>query len=293
MERAKEIVILSGKGGTGKTTLTGSLSKLLENKVICDADVDAADMFLLLKPRIEKETPFKGKSIAVIDHERCVNCSICQQVCRFDAVYVEDGNYEIDPYSCDGCTYCKLACPADAITMEQQVVGEWFVSDTDYGSMVHARLKPGSENSGNLVTMVKVQAHNIARAEGIPYILIDGPPGIGCPVTSALSGATLAVVVTEPTFSGMHDLERVYDLSRHFEVPVAIVINKYDLNPENSIKIEYLAKEKDVPVIGKIPFEKCIVEAISKNLTPIDFCDNLKPIFSQILDRIISLINAK
>ncbi len=290
MNRAKEIVILSGKGGTGKTTLTGSLSKLLKNKVICDADVDAADMFLLLNPYVKKTTPFKGKFVAVINRDKCVNCSICKQVCRFDAVYVEDENYEIDPYSCDGCTYCKLACPADAITMEQQVVGDWFVSDTDYGTMVHAKLKPGAENSGNLVTMVKVQAHNIAREHSIPYILIDGPPGIGCPVTSALSGATLAVVVTEPTFSGMHDLDRVYDLSRHFEVPVAIVINKYDLNLENSRRIEQLAEEKSIPILGKIPFERCVVEAISQNLTPVDFCDNLKPTFKEILDRIISLL---
>ncbi len=290
MERAKEIVVLSGKGGTGKTTLTGSLSKLLREKIICDADVDAADMFLLLAPRVKKNTPFKGKFVAVIDHDRCVNCSICQQVCRFDAVYVEDGNYEIDSYSCDGCTYCKLACPADAITMEQQVVGDWFVSETEYGTMVHAKLKPGAENSGNLVTMVKVQAHNIARERSIPYILVDGPPGIGCPVTSALSGANLAVVVTEPTFSGMHDLERVYDLCRHFEVPVAIVINKYDLNRDNSRKIESLAIEKNIPVIGKIPFDRCVIEAISNNLTPVDFCDSLKPIFGEILDRIISLL---
>ncbi len=290
MSRAKEIVIVSGKGGTGKTTLTGSLSKLLENKVICDADVDAADMFLLLQPQVKKTTPFKGKSIAVIDHDKCVNCSICQKVCRFDAVYVEDGNYEIDPYSCDGCTYCKLACPTDAITMEQQTVGKWFVSSTDYGEMIHAKLTPGAENSGNLVTMVKVQAHNIAREKKIPYVLVDGPPGIGCPVTSALSGASLAIVVTEPTFSGMHDLERVHDLTKHFNVSSAIVINKFDLNIENAEEIERLAKQRDIPVIGKIPFDSCIVEAITNNLTPVDVCDELKPLFSDILDRALSLV---
>ncbi len=293
MKRAKELVIISGKGGTGKTTLSGSLVRLLgkNEKVICDSDVDAADMFLLFEPETEREEDFRGKSIAVINYDKCVDCGICQKVCRFDAVALEDGKYQINPYSCDGCTYCMLACPAKAISMEQQVVGKWFISNTDSGSMVHARLKPGAENSGNLVTMVKHQSHLLAEENGISLILIDGPPGIGCPVTSAISGANLAVIVTEPTFSGIHDLERVLGVTGHFQVSSAIVINKYDMNEKNSRDIERFAKEKDIPLLGKIPLSTCVMDAITRNKTPVDSCPDIKSIMEDILGKIKKLMD--
>ncbi len=281
----KEILIISGKGGTGKTTLTASLAKYMKSKVICDADVDAADMFLLLKPNVRKKMNFKGKSVAIIDQDKCTSCDQCRKQCRFNAIDVENGNYTVNPYSCDGCTLCTLVCPANAIRMEQMVVGEWYISQTESGKMVHARLYPGAENSGNLVTMVKRQAHILAEEEGSEYVIVDGPPGIGCPVTSALSGANLAIIVTEPTFSGIHDLERVYEIAEHFKVPVWIVINKYDLNTENSKKIEKFASGKGIDVIEKIPFSKCIIDSVVKGEIPADNCEELKKVVEKLTDK--------
>ncbi|RKX83850.1 MAG: (4Fe-4S)-binding protein [Spirochaetes bacterium] len=285
-----EVVIISGKGGTGKTTLTSSLAELIPDKVICDADVDAADMFLILKPELIKENPFKGKSIAIINQDKCVSCGICEKVCRFNAVDAEETDekikYTVNPYSCDGCTFCALACPAKAINMEQQTVGDWFISKTEAGTLIHAKLKPGAENSGNLVTMVKHQAHLKAKEEGLNFILVDGPPGIGCPVTSAISGASLAIIVTEPTFSGIHDLERVYDLSLHFKVPAAVVINKYDLNRENTLHIESYAKEKGIKIIGKIPFSPCVVDSIAEAKTPMTKCPEIAKTINNIYKEI-------
>ena len=293
MSSVKEIVILSGKGGTGKTTLASTLSKLFENKVIADADVDAADMFIMLKPKKEKVVPFKGKSIAIIDYEKCTSCGVCQSLCRFDAISYENEKYVISPYLCDGCTLCELACPVNAISMEQQTVGEWYVSNTEHGKMVHSKLYPGAENSGNLVTMVKHQAQLLAKENRNDYVVIDGPPGIGCPVTSSLSGASLAVLVTEPTFSGIHDLKRVYKVAKHFNVASAIVINKYDLNEENVKLIEQFACDEKIPVIGKIPFNKAIVDAQVSLKTPIDLEDDiLKEPFIEIYKNILKLLEA-
>ena len=280
----KEILIISGKGGTGKTTLTASVAKYMSKKVICDADVDAADMFLLMKPEIKKKMAFKGKSVAIINNELCTSCDLCRKRCRFDAIDVVDGNYTINPYSCDGCTLCTLVCPANAIKMEQMTVGEWYVSQTEYGKMVHAKLFPGAENSGNLVTMVKRQAHMLAEEENAEFVIVDGPPGIGCPVTSALSGANIAIIVTEPTFSGIHDLERVYETAIHFKTTVWIVINKYDLNLKNSEKIEKFAREKGIDVVKKIPFSKCIIDSVVRGEIPADNCPELRVVVENLIN---------
>ncbi len=293
MKRAKEIVILSGKGGTGKTTLAATLSKLFNNKVIVDADVDAADMFILLKPEKKRIEDFKGKSIAIIRQEKCTKCGICKKLCRFDAISFDDNQYKINPYLCDGCTLCEIACPVDAIYMEQQVVGQWYISDTEYGNMVHSTLYPGAENSGNLVTMVKHQAQLVAQDNNVKYLVVDGPPGIGCPVTSSLSGATLSILVTEPTYSGIHDLKRVYEISKHFKVPATIVINKYDLNIDHSKEIEEFAKDNNITIIGKIPFDKSIVEAQINLKTPYEYeycSQEIKKEFFQIYLNIVKIL---
>ncbi len=287
MNKPKEIVVLSGKGGTGKTTITSSLAETIRNKIIADADVDAANMYILMDPENIKGEDFKGKSIAEIDGNGCINCGICQNLCRFDAVDIINGQYKIDPLSCDGCTLCALGCPENVIEMKQQIVGRWFTSDTKYGNFIYARLHPGAENSGNLVTMVKHQAKLIAETKQSEFILVDGPPGIGCPVTSALSGADYAVLVTEPSMSGISDLERIVKLSDHFNVKSGIVINKFDINSDNCKKIEKFAKDNNIEILGKVPHSFCIIKEISKKNIPLGKCEDLKKPLMEIHEKIM------
>ncbi len=294
MNRAKELVIISGKGGTGKTTLTASFVKIIDKKVIVDADVDASDLFILLEPKLKSKTQFKGKAVAHIDQEKCTRCGLCEQYCRFDAIHRDENeDFRVNAYKCDGCYLCTYVCPVSAISMVPQIVGEWYLSETKYGEMVHARLNPGDENSGNLVTMVKHQAQIIVGEKGINRIVIDGPPGVGCPVISALSGATAAIIVTEPTLSGMHDLDRILQLTKQFNVIPEIVINKATLNPENVSKIEKFAKEKGVEIIGRIPFDKCIVDKLSEKKTPLDGegCEDVKREILSVAERILPLLD--
>ncbi len=283
MERIKELVVLSGKGGTGKTTLTSSLSKIINDKVIVDADVDASDMFILLKPRVLKKEIFRGKSVAFIHQDKCVHCGLCEQHCRFDAIHKNsEGQFIVNEFKCDGCELCVYVCPVGAITMEQGIVGEWYLSETDFGPMVHARLNPGDENSGNLVTMVKHQAQIVAKEKGLNKIIIDGPPGTGCPVISALSGATATIIVTEPTLSGMHDLDRILKVANQFKVLPKIVINKYDLNNDNVKKIEEFARENNVEIIGRIPFDHCVIDALINEKTPVDGGEECRKVKDEI-----------
>ena len=269
--RANEIVILSGKGGTGKTTLSASLAKLIKNKIIVDADVDASDLFILLNPALIRNEKFRGKSVAKIDQEKCTHCGLCEKYCRFDAIHQnEEGNFVVNFFKCDGCALCTYVCPVSAIKMNQEIVGEWYVSSTEFGDLVHARLIPGAENSGNLVTMVKHQAQLLANDKNVSRIIIDGPPGTGCPVISSLSGAKYAVIVTEPTLSGMHDLDRILKIAKQFKVIPKIVINKSTLNKDNVNSIEEFAARNDVEIIGRIPFDRCVVENLERKLTPID-----------------------
>ncbi len=267
----KEVVVLSGKGGTGKTSIVGSLAALAASKVMADCDVDAADLHLLLQPSVLSETEFRSGQIASIDAEKCTQCGLCQDLCRFDAI----SDFTVDPIACEGCGFCYQICPVDAVTMREAVSGKWLISDTRYGPLVNARLGIAEENSGKLVALVRKEASGIARRDGLNYIISDGPPGIGCPVISSLSGANLAVLVTEPTLSGMHDLERITQVCQHFDVPVLVCINKYDLNEENSRQIENYCLSQGVEVVAMIPFDNAVTEAIVKGLPVVEYSDGL------------------
>jgi MinD superfamily P-loop ATPase len=265
----QEIVMLSGKGGTGKTSIVGSLAALAERKVLADCDVDAADLHLLLSPSVKQETEFWSGQVAGIDTEKCTQCGLCQELCRFDAI----SDYTVDPVSCEGCGFCSRICPAEAISMLENLAGHWFISETKYGPLVHARLGIAQENSGKLVAQVRQQARQIAEREGLDYIISDGPPGIGCPVISSLSGASLALLVTEPTLSGIHDLERVLGVCRHFGIPAVACINKYDLNEENTRQIEEHCAGEGVKVVARIPFDNAITEALVHGVPVVEYCD--------------------
>jgi MinD superfamily P-loop ATPase len=289
----KEIVVISGKGGTGKTTVAASLADIIPDKIVVDADVDAANMHILMKPENIDETDFTGKSIARIDTEKCTGCDRCADLCRFNAVRVGNCYNTVDPYSCDGCGLCKLACPVNAVEMEEQVVGKWFTSQTEFGDFIFARLIPGAENSGDLVAKVKKQAKLAAKENDIDTLLIDGPPGIGCPVIASISGAHLALIVTEPTYSAISDLQRVLDLTRHFNVTTAVVINRFDINPDNTARIESFAAEKGIPVIARIPHSRCIMEEISQSRLPSRKCKSLAEPVETIYGYIKKTINNK
>ncbi len=264
----RQITVISGKGGTGKTSITSALVTLEKRKVIADCDVDAPDLHLILHPEVKDSGDFYGGVRAAKDDDKCIDCGLCRQVCRFDAV---DEQFNIDPFKCDGCGFCAYVCPTKAIEMKENLSGHWYLSETEYGPMVHAKLDIGEENSGKLVTVVRNMARNIAEKEGYPYVIIDGPPGIGCPVTSAITGVDAVLIVTEPTMSGIHDMERVLSVARHFGARPFVLINKYDLNEEMTEKIENYCKEQDVPVVGKIAFDREMTDAMVQGKSIIQY----------------------
>ncbi len=264
----KQLVILSGKGGTGKTSVAAAFAHLAAegnppvNAVLADADVDAANLELVLAPRLMAEYDFWGGQVAIINPEDCINCDDCVQVCRFDAIYESERTHTVDPIACDGCKACVYQCPEEAIHMEEQMAGRWFRSESRYGPLFHAALHPAQENSGKLVTLVKQQARLLAMDEERETIIVDGPPGIGCPVISALSGADLTVIVTEPTAAGIHDMARVLDTAEHFGIEALVCINKADLHPEGTQEIVAFCQEREVEVAGLIPFDSTVTEAM-------------------------------
>jgi MinD superfamily P-loop ATPase len=266
----KEIVVLSGKGGTGKTSIVASFASLAQSKVLADCDVDAADLHLLLKPKVKEEKEFWSGQVAFIDEDKCTECGLCQDLCHFGAIK----DFKVDPLSCEGCGFCYQVCPVDAITMKDSMSGYSFISETKYGYLCHARLGIAQENSGKLVAVVRQNAKLIAERETLDYIITDGPPGIGCPVISSLSGASLALLVTEPTLSGIHDLERVIGVCRHFGVPALVCINKYDLNEENTYRIESYCGREGIEVAAKIPFDNVMTEAIVQGLPVVECSDD-------------------
>lgn len=273
--KIEELVVISGKGGTGKTSLTASFAFLAGNAVLADSDVDAADLHLLLKPRVLERHEFRSGNEAAIRQEACAGCGICREYCRFDAISMKEGEsgrpvFAVDPISCEGCGVCVRFCPVKAIDFPERVCGEWMVSETRCGPMVHARLGLAAENSGKLVAIVRKEARRIAEEKGKGLIIVDGPPGIGCPVISSLTGATSVLVVTEPTVSGEHDLERVLALARHFSVPAAVCVNKWDINPKMTERIEKLSSEAGAPVVGRVRYDGCVTTAQLRELTVVE-----------------------
>ena len=287
----RQIVVISGKGGTGKTVITGALAALAENKVMADCDVDAADLHLLLNPEIKERHVFKSGVTAVIDNTKCTQCGKCIEVCRFSAIKIggdaEGDDFIVDPISCEGCAFCSFVCPVKAIEMKENTSGEWFISDTRFGPMVHAKLGVAEENSGKLVALVRNKAKEIAEKENRDWVIIDGAPGIGCPVIASLAGIDCALIVTEPTLSGLHDADRVIGVTRHFGVPVKLVVNKYDLNLEMTEKIEEYCRGNNIPLIGKVGFNKSVVEALVEGKTIMEYSDNeVKDVISKIWDEL-------
>lgn len=266
----KEVVVLSGKGGTGKTSIVASFAALAQSKVLADCDVDAADLYLLLQPTVEEDREFWSGQTAAIDSEKCTQCGLCQEVCRFNAIQ----DFTIDPVSCEGCGFCLHVCPDEAISMQENLSGHWFISNTRYGPMVHARLGIAQENSGRLVTVVRQNAKLIGQKQRLDYIISDGPPGIGCPVISSLSGVNLALLVTEPTLSGMHDLDRIIGVCHHFGVPASVCINKYDLNEENTRQIESHCHNQKIAVVSRIPFDNVVIEALVRGMPVVEYSEN-------------------
>jgi len=271
----KQLVIISGKGGTGKTIISASFAALAKKKVMADCDVDAADLYILLHPEIQEEHAFSGGKKAIVDLEKCTGCGNCHDVCRFSAISErEDGRITIDPVSCEGCGVCFYVCPTEAIIMERNISGKWFVSRTKYGPFVHARLGIGEENSGKLVTEVRNKAKEIVENDGLDLVIIDGPPGIGCPVIASLSGTDIALVVTEPTLSGIHDMERVVKTAHHFRTKTACCINKFDLNLMLSRQIEDWCNKNSVHVVGKIPYDEVVTKSLVQGIPLTQYKEN-------------------
>jgi MinD superfamily P-loop ATPase len=271
----KQLAVISGKGGTGKTILSASFAVLASNKALADCDVDAANLHLLLHPELRERHAFSGGKEARLSRKLCTGCRRCLEVCRFEAI-IEDpeGVFRIDPVACEGCGVCRHVCPSDAIDMEDSDTGEWYVSETKYGPFVHARLNVGAENSGKLVTEVRQRSRNLAEKQRIDLIIIDGPPGIGCPVIATLSGTDLALVVTEPTPSGIEDMGRVIRTAQHFGIKTACCINKHDLNPSLTQKIEEWCGQQGVESVGRVPFDAGVVDAITRGIPPVEFLQN-------------------
>ncbi len=264
-----EIVIVSGKGGTGKTTVAGGFTQLCQNGVFCDCDVDAANLGLILNPRIVEEHEFRSSKKPYLDETKCTDCGLCHSICRFDAIRQNPVSFDLS--ACESCGFCARVCPEGAIYMKEWLSGYWFVSETDRGPLVHARLEPGEENSGKLVAVVRQRAKELA-GDGRNIIITDGPPGIGCPVISSLSGANMALAVTEPTLSGMHDLRRIIRVCKQFSVPVKVVINKWDIDEENTQAIRKLADDACCEVLGLVPYDIHVPKAMVKGV-PVNFYD--------------------
>jgi MinD superfamily P-loop ATPase len=266
--QVKQLTVLSGKGGTGKTTITASFAVLARNAILADCDVDAPDLHMLLHPQIIETKEFKGSKLAVINDTKCAGCGLCREKCGFGAI-AED--IKVNPFACEGCGVCTVVCPLDAIILTEKISGHAYISKTKYGFMSHALLCPGESNSGKLVTLVRQNAKMLAEKEHTDLILIDGSPGIGCPVIASVTGADAALVITEPTMSGIHDLERILRLLKHFDVQPFVCINMHDINRDNTARIEDFCGKSGINVVGKIPFNQIVTEAMMCGKTVVEY----------------------
>ena len=286
----KEITVISGKGGTGKTSLTACFAVLTQNAVLTDCDVDAPDLHMLLKPEVLETQEFKASRVAVIDQDMCVLCGKCAEYCRFGAI----AEQVVDSILCEGCGVCAYVCPVAAIELEKRVSGYAFISKTKYGNMSHALLNPGEENSGKLVALVRRNAKKVAEKENYKLIINDGPPGIGCPVIASLGGVDMGLIVTEPTLSGIHDMERALGLLNHFKILALVCVNKYDINKENTERILNFCASKGVEVVGKIPFDPIVTEAMVAGKPIMEYAPKsnvsqaIKELWKRILEKIVT-----
>lgn len=288
----KELIIISGKGGTGKTSLMAAFAYLAENKVLCDADVDAADLHLVTAPDIMEKHDFQGGNKAVINKDKCTECGLCIDLCRWEAI---SETFEVDSIECEGCGVCVYFCPEKAIDFPLNTCGEWYISDTRFGPLVHARLGIAEENSGRLVALVRMESKKIAEKKGLDLILTDGPPGIGCPVIASLGGADAVLIVTEPSVSGKHDMERVVQLANHFKVPAFLCVNKFDLNKDMTDEIEKFAREKGLTCLGYIPFDQIFTKAMVQGQTIFEYDSDsvaaqaIRKLWASLLEKLSAL----
>lgn len=278
----RELVVISGKGGTGKTSVTAALAALNPGAIVCDCDVDAPNLGILLRPAPGAGTPFVGGQKASIDPEQCVECGLCEEMCRFRAIQ----GTAVDTLRCEGCGFCSRLCPVEAVSMREHVAGEWHVSATRLGTLVHARMGVGEENSGKLVALLRRQARQVATARGGGLILTDGPPGTGCPVIACLAGCSLAAIVVEPSVFALHDMERAVGLCRHFRVRCGVIINKADLNPAHSEEIRRFCARQGLPLWGELPYDPAFVEAVNECRTPVEHSPRLAARLEEVWRRI-------
>jgi MinD superfamily P-loop ATPase len=297
--KPKELVVISGKGGTGKTSIVASFAALADKVVLADCDVDAADLHLVLEPKVIRRENFSGGKRARIMSDLCTACGKCEELCRFDAI-LSDGpgndrverTFRIDPIACEGCGVCAWFCAEKAIEFGPVVNGEWYVSETRHGPMVHAKLGIAEENSGKLVSTVRREASRLAEQRGLDLVLIDGSPGIGCPVIASVAGATLVLIVTEPTVSGRHDLERVADLARHFGIPAMVCVNKWDLNPQMAAEIETQARGRGLTVAGRVRYDQAVTAAQIHRQAVVEYqkdgcADDVRRLWVTVCERLV------
>ena len=291
----KELIIISGKGGTGKTSLMAAFAYLAENKVLCDADVDAADLHLITDPNIIEKHDFQSGHNAVINKDKCTECGLCIDLCRWEAI---SETFEVNSIECEGCGVCVYFCPEKAIDFPLNTCGEWYISDTRFGPLVHARLGIAEENSGRLVSLIRQEAKKLAEEKGLDLILTDGPPGIGCPVIASIGGASAVLVVTEPSVSGKHDMQRVVQLARHFKVPTFLCVNKFDINQNLTDEIEKFAKDKGLTCLGHIPFDQNFTKAMVQGQTIFEYDSDsvagqaIRKIWKSLLAHLFADINS-